>query len=545
MIDVEAYLMDGARERCDFVRKYQNMDGTSSCFGSVPLHAEDSLVHAKSTIYRLTPLVCLYVLPQSDLFEVPEFLKRIEAGLLFAQRTQRPSGCWDLPNCNFDSAPDTAFIVKRLAPLWRVLQQYPAKGTETLGKMIKGMLSRGAEGIIAGGFHTPNHRWAIASVLYMVGNILEQPKYKAYADQYLKEGIDCNEYGEYSERSAITYNCVNNAAMITLFEETGDETYLEYARRNLHMMLTYIDPNGMIFSENSHRQDKGKIANPRDYFYQYLFCAAHYQDDELGKAACKILQDNRDFHVRKAPDCLHLYLLSKEMRAYRMPGCAYPQRYDRLYKKSGVVRYRNGDYSYTLLEDNAKVLFFTTGDIGFFLRMSIGYFDQRHVKASDIQKTENGYAFRFHADGWYYQPLNVDKPIEDFFKADNSKRTKIIKNHVDIRVAVENRDRGFDILLESDGIDGVHLLMEWALVPGTEVETEGFYMTGTPGGIILVRKGDLVVRKGNDRFLITGMKASSHWMQGNYGSEPFSEDRFTICNELSTPFATCFSVRCF
>ena len=68
------------------------------------------------------------------------------------------------------------------------------------------------------------------------------------AGQYLAEGIDGDEYGEYAERSTGNYNAVVNNAMMAMFEATGDEEFLGYVRRNLDMMLTYIDPDDTIFT---------------------------------------------------------------------------------------------------------------------------------------------------------------------------------------------------------------------------------------------------------------------------------------------------------
>ena len=78
----------------------------------------------------------------------------------------------------------------------------------------------------------------------------------------LAEGIDCNEDGEYAERSAAIYNCVNNNAMIDLGTCTGKEEYFDHAVRNLRMMLTYMEPDGTVFTANSTRQDNGKRSYP-------------------------------------------------------------------------------------------------------------------------------------------------------------------------------------------------------------------------------------------------------------------------------------------
>src|SRR5690606_2938657 len=102
-------------------------------------------------------------------------------------------------------------------------------------------------------------------------NIFKIEGFRERAYKYLNEGIDCNEYGEYAERSSGNYNHVNNEQMIILAKETGDPSYLEYVRRNLDMMINYFEPDGTIFTGNSTRQDRGKKVYPDIYYNQYLY----------------------------------------------------------------------------------------------------------------------------------------------------------------------------------------------------------------------------------------------------------------------------------
>lgn len=537
------YLMEGAHRRIAYMLQYQVVTPQSADLGAIPMY-EWAYPQAKSTIYRIAPAICCYVNPQSRYFQNKDIYRRIQLALAYIAKKQRPSGCFDLENCNFDSAPDTAFCVKRLLPLSRILSQYPAEGAQALLEPINRIIAHAAQGICHGGFHTPNHRWAIASILMGCANLLNQPEYREKADEYLREGIDCNEYGEYSERSSITYNAVNNAAMITLFEQTGEQRYLDFVRRNLNMMLTYFEGDGSIFSENSTRQDKGKKAYPRDYFYQFLYTAAHYQDDVLGSAACKIIRDNRTLNLRNAPDCLHDLMLHPQLQEYRFKGCGFPESYERYYKESGIMRRRQGKTTYSLVENASKLLFFNTGGIGLYLKLSIGYFDQRHIKIGALTPTDTGYRFTFHADGWYYLPFGqVDAPITDFFKADNTRREKVIKNTVDIDVDFINHPDGLDIRLASRGIDSVSVLLEWGLPPHCQVEGESFYCMPGAGESLLVKSGALTVRSGMDAFSISPMAASRPIMKGNYGSDAQSPDHFTVYNVVTTPFDHVIRIR--
>jgi hypothetical protein len=537
------YLLEGAEQRVDSLLTYQVLREEDRNYGGVAMR-ERSYPQAKSTIYRITPAICTYVNPESRFHENEEVRTRILLALNYIRGKQRESGCFDLENCNFDSAPDTAFCVKRLLPLYRILERYPAAGMETAKKMLREISEKALEGIADGGFHTPNHRWAIASILADGSRLFDLPYLMEKAYEYLREGIDCNEYGEYSERSAITYNAVNNAAMITLYEATGEEKYLEYVRRNLAMMLTYFEDDGSIFSENSTRQDKGAKAFPRDYFYQYLYVAARGGDPKYGRAARRIIDDNRRMNLRKAPDCLHYIMLDDLMQQYVFDGSGFLDSYERYYQASGIMRFKSGKVSYSLVEESAKPLFFNTGSLGFFMRGSIGYFEKRHILLDDLTPIEGGYRTTFHADGWYYLPFEqVDEEIVDFFAIDNTKRKKIIKNTVDIDIELLHREGGFDISFTSRGIDEVSVLLEWVIPSDCEVESDAFYCISQPGGTVFVRQGHVEVRRGMDRFSIGPMGVSKYILKGNYGSEPSSESDFTLGTVMTTPFKKVFEIR--
>ena len=80
-------------------------------------------------------------------------------------------------------------------------------------------LTKASDGMVGNGFHTPNHRWVVASGLAMVMNILDMPELMSEINKYLDEGIDCDEYGEYAERSISIYNLTNNESFIILARE--------------------------------------------------------------------------------------------------------------------------------------------------------------------------------------------------------------------------------------------------------------------------------------------------------------------------------------
>ena len=77
---------------------------------------------------------------------------------------------------------------------------------ERIYQKLYNIVRRAAEGLLQGGFHTPNHRWAIASNLLECADFFGSSELAEAAKVYLREGSDCNEDGEYAERSAGGYN---------------------------------------------------------------------------------------------------------------------------------------------------------------------------------------------------------------------------------------------------------------------------------------------------------------------------------------------------
>ena len=139
----------------------------------------------------------------------------------------------------------------------------------SLMRVMDSILVNGGKAIIYGGFHTPNLRWAIASTLMMLYRLTSDESMKKGAEKFLIEGCDCNEDGEYAERSAGGNNLVNNNAMIMLAMATADDSWYEPVKRNLTMMLHYIEPDGSIFTNNSTTQDRGTRIFPTGYYLEY------------------------------------------------------------------------------------------------------------------------------------------------------------------------------------------------------------------------------------------------------------------------------------
>ncbi|WP_094548064.1 hypothetical protein [Petroclostridium xylanilyticum] len=526
MIDHYKRIIKDSEKRAAFFLKNQILDKNSFDYGAVV--KERNYVEPKSTIYGITTLLALYYNEESSYYRKPDVYERINIALDYVRRAQRPDGTFDLLDCNFYSAPDTAFCVRRLAPSYKLLGKYGKdEKSEVIREKIYNIIKDAAYGMTKGGFHTPNHRWAIASTLMASYNIVGENEFKEVALRYLSEGIDGNEYGEYAERSAGGYNIINNSAMIMLAEESGDESYLEYVDRNLKMMFTYFDPDGSVFTNNSTRQDRGQKVYPRDYYYQYVYMAYKTSNKEFAAAANKIMDDVIE-RGGKAPDCLDLFMIHPEFIEFELQGSAFPDNYKKYYKDSGIVRVRKNDISFSIIENNSRFLYFQAGALTAYMKIGVSYFDQREFKIQKLEETDQGYILNYRAQGWYYKPFNEKPDTTDWWKMDHSKREKIYGPNLDIIVKVQEVEDGIEVNIATQGCDRVPLRIEMGFTSGTLVKSDGFMCEGVAGGAIAVKSGNIEVSKDMDTIMVGPAFANHMFIGGKFGSEARSRDHFTI-----------------
>ena len=126
----------------------------------------DRLVGSQS-ISAVASLGYAYLLAESRHYRSEELLQQILRAAEFARRQRNPSGCFDLLTTNFDSAPDTGFVVQAIAPVVFAARQQAAddEGAAEIADALGELIQTGAPGMVAGGFHTPNHRWVLVAAL--------------------------------------------------------------------------------------------------------------------------------------------------------------------------------------------------------------------------------------------------------------------------------------------------------------------------------------------------------------------------------------------
>ncbi len=501
---------------------------------------DNDIVQPKTTIYGVTTLISLYNFKNSRFYLNNEFFKRINIALDYIARFQREDGTFDYLSCNFYSAPDTAFCVKRLLPSFFYLQKHAdIPGNKEFLEKIRKIIEHAAEGIAKGGFHTPNHRWAIASALMACANIFGKEEYRSKANLYLNEGIDCNEYGEYSERSSGNYNRINDEAMIILYEQTGDVKYLDYARRNLEMMFFYFEPDGSIFTKNSTRYDKFKKFYPRDYYFDYLYVGFLQKNNQFLSAAAKIMDDI----IKRgdlAPDCLNLLLSHEELINYLESGSdvshnppKFIDEYSFFNPDSGIFRVCKGRFSYSVLAKNPYFLHFQAGELPISVRLNVNFFEHRCFVPEKIEKTNSGVKCSSKLKGWFYCPFSEPPQETDWWKMDHDKREKIDGPELYIDAEIKEAEDGVDLHLSIKGCDRVPFALEFGVDSSDFlIKTSGFVYKPDLGGMLVIREGYAEISRGCN-IIKLGPSFGKHFFVENNDKEN--------CNKNSSFYFTGFT----
>ena len=527
----------------------------------------DGLIQAKYTIYRINTMMGVYSNKESIFYNSEELEKRIYIALNFVHAVQNDSGLFDYIDCNFNSAPDTAFCVKRLLPSWQWLDSHKSefktgdvkvifygKMTDIIKKAVQGMAVRG-------GFHTPNHRWAIASILMECGKLFNKPEWTDAAQKYLNEGIDCNEDGEYAEKSAGNYNRINNDAMITIGDCTGDKTFYDHAIRNLRMMLTYIEPDGSIFTANSTRQDNGCRIYPVDYYTEYLRMGHDFKIPEFLDMANRIF-DIIDEKKLEAPDYLMWMMNNNYLVDVEHDGSYVQPNFACFYKDSGITRTHTDGVTWTLLQGKSNFLYFTNGSMVIEMKLAGSFCEHRafvpeKLEPNDVLSSSSygkpagkgkpGCTLTQTMHGWYYLPFDEKPDTTDWWKMDNASREKLHGPDINFNVYVEEvRDYdglGVDIHIKTDGVKPAPFRVEIACSGAERVFSDAFEVPAAPGSAVIAKKGLVSFADKNSEIKVGPAFAEHRFTDGKFGSEKKSVTCVTLYFTDFIPFERVIKIR--
>lgn len=539
-----AHLLKGAEYRTRQFMGSQVKNPASLQYGGI----KGDIWEAKPTIYALASALAVYFHEDSCFYKSKELYQAVGLALDFIARTQREDGSFDYPSCNFKSAADTSFCFKRLIAAYRLLVKYGNPADEVITVLKEKYLTimhKALDAIREGGFHTPNHRWGIAAALLQGSNLFAAEKefaagLKNRAEQYLAEGIDGDEDGEYAERSTGNYNAVVNNAMMAMYQETGNEAFLGYVERNLSMMLTYMDPDDTIFTQNSTRQDQGKLEYADKYFYQYLYMCSRERNPAFDGAAHKIIKDNME-RGDLAPDCLHIVMNHDEMMGYHFEEYGFLEEYRKFFRHAGVLRVKKPAYTYTVLNGKSAFLYFKSKGTTLCVKIGESCCDIRNFIPQTIEELPDGCRLEAEAQSWYYLPFKEKQDTSDWWKMDQSKREKLISSRLKTTLEIQEKEQGLELNLKAEGLDRLPLRLEICIPAGVSIEHPAFALEAGAGESMILKDGYLEIHDGLTTVEI-GPGFGEHSFKGHYSGEEINSAGYTVYANGYTPLEKHFSL---
>jgi hypothetical protein len=528
-------------QAADALIRTQCLDPASRDYGGQVL-PDRGYADPVQSAYAIDTLASVYCCPVSS--RHGERLL-VERALLYAGhllREQHEDGTIDLKSTNFHDATAVAFSVQVLAYTVRLLRD-SAPGTHpkeegSLAAMIESFLRHGGEGMLSGGFHTPNHRWVMASALSLLYRLLADERFLREAELYLAEGIDCTEEGEYTERSVGIYNVVNNRSLAIMAEELGRPGLLDHVKRNLDMVERYIEPDGSLYTLNSRRQDLGLTSYATAYYENYLLLAHATGNPEYAGMAGSLL-DHAE-HGQGTDDridrVLTQYLLRSDLRERDIPSSPPPVRYELWNPSSGIARFRTDGVSLSLLAGAGTFLKLQVGELSVIVRLAATFFGSRGRFSAQILEREGAWIVLRSRDRWgYVRPFRDPPPTSEWKAMPHESREHVNMQDHEIEARARFTGDGVTLRLLSSGVAGVLYKVELLLAAGGWLETPDLKLPGGAGRWALLGGARATYTRGFDRIEILGGFAEHAFTTSMRGSEPQDPNAFTLYCTGYTP----------
>jgi hypothetical protein len=529
-------------KRVQYALRSQNIDKSSPYYGAYVM--PNGVYMQKHALYQLASLAAAYCCPDTKYYHDEKILTSMLLGFDYVDSTQHENGLFDYITCNFFSAPDTAFCIGIILPMYRYLRKQNAltEGEELLKTRMEKIIHKGGRGLLEGGFHTPNHRWAIAGLLSQCGKLFGEADLTQAAFQYLNEGIDCNEDGEYSEKSAGNYNGVNNEAMLLLADALGDDSYEQHVIRNLKMMLTYWEPDDSIFTANSTRFDKDRLVYPDGYYFFYLYIGTKYKIPEfisMANYAFRIIFEKNLL----SPDLLGRFMLYPELIDVESELCDTPTEYKAYYADSGIARVRRSNFSYTVMKDKSNFLYVHNGSVKLAVKIGGSFCEHRAFKAEKMWE-ENG-QFHLHQTmrGWYYLPFPEKPATSDWWQMDNASRPKKLGPDMNIDVTVRETDEGIDVDIRTSGVVGAPWRVELAFFGIDRISNEHMTMPVRGDEVLVLKDSYFTVSNGESSMEVGPAFGVHHFTDGKEDSEVKTPGAATVYLTDYTEFHHTISIK--
>lgn len=429
---------------------------------------------------RLALMLPLYCQPDSRYYHNSELLAILHELAAAFLAIQLPSGSVSLYNCNIDSPPDTAFTSHLVALLVELGRRFGGEETAAITETLELFMERAQDSMLYGGIHTPNHRWVHASALAKMHELFGGTAFRDRAFQFLNEGLDITEYGEWTERSNAIYNAICAYYLHTVGRTFDYEPAFEAAQSTLVMMSYLLHPGDTIATEYSGRQDLGQVAKLDDRFYAACHLMAARSKDPILAALARTADRTSSkgslglIHWMLEPELMELpgdetplsdsyTVLFGENNVVRVPDrVPYLGPVVKHPHGASVLRHRRGKLSVTVMAGQQEMMYIQYGQARMpALKLGVGWFGIGAAAFPGIRKlAEDTYRMDVELEGCYFQPLAEEHTRNAkgmYVNMPNHLRERTDILHLRIGVEVKLLDDGVDVRIVSEERAGIYL----------------------------------------------------------------------------------------
>ncbi|HOX37990.1 MAG TPA: hypothetical protein PL033_08385 [Candidatus Brocadiia bacterium] len=447
------------------------------------------LYHCHTVGGFLKDAAAAYYHPESAYHSDKALFERVRLAAEFLTRSQSPDGNVNLLVTNFNSPPDTGFVVHNVAAAAKLAQMRDDKAVLSL---LEPFLRRAGDGMARGGIHTPNHRWVVCAALAQINDVFPDEKYSRRIDQWLAEGIDIDAHGQFTERSTAGYNAIVDNSLVVMAHKLNRPELLDSARRNLDAMAYLLHPDGEVVTEISRRQDLNTRGTMDRYWFALRYLAVR---DQNGIYAAMLKP-----HEPGSVDLARLKEYPELLKPLPEPA-TIPDDYEKEYPEYNITRIRRGRTSAVILhKGNSRWITMRRGGaVVNAVRFASAFFGKGQFIPSTFEKRDGAFHFRQQLRGSYLQPISDRRflPVQpDAWAALTLKRKETEICAMNYTGSIRETETGFEIAISAEGTNGVPLAVEINLRGGGEVR--GVEPIPGAGDAFLLRDGYTEYRMGDD-----------------------------------------------
>lgn len=404
-------------------------------------------------------LTASFVHPESRYRDDRALVERIRLAAGFLERSQSPQGNIDLLISNFNSPPDTGFVVHNVGTAAAIARRH---GREEIARILQPFLVKAGAGMANGGVHTPNHRWVICAALAQIHELFPDARYVRRIDEWLAEGIDIDDDGQFTERSTLVYNIVTDRCLIVMASKLRRPELLGPVRRNLGTLQYLLHADGEVVSEISRRQDQFARGNVNGYWFPLTYMAVTDKDGRLATLAARAASEGARLSA-----LLEYPELSQPLPAPQ----PLPEDFERTFNDVGIARIRRGPLSATLVLGGSS-RFFTLrygNAVMEGIRFATSFFGKAQFVPQAAAKRGDAYEFRQSLEAPYYQPF-AEKVTTGNWTESRARRRQSEVCRLEQSADVTEVRNEFHVRLRAGGTNGVPLAIELCFREGGRLD---------------------------------------------------------------------------